>query len=80
MYLTGGAFLIFLNLFFRMDDILFGSSESEDVSSEEEVPSMQDIPDNLTYRWPKNIVEIGEASVPDEPSNRKIREFIFWEY
>jgi len=56
-----------------MDDILFGSSESEDVSSEEEVPSMQDIPDNLTYRWPKNIVEIGEASVPDEPSNRKIQ-------
>ena len=65
-----------LYFIFRMDDILFGSSESEDVSSEEEVPPMFDFPDNVTYRWPKNIVEIGEASVPDEPSNRKIREFI----
>ncbi|KAE9550144.1 hypothetical protein FO519_006631 [Halicephalobus sp. NKZ332] len=63
----------FYALYYRMDDVLLGSSESEDVSSEEEVPSMLDIPDNLTYRWPKNIVEIGEASIPEELSNRKIQ-------
>uniref|UniRef100_A0AC34R1H5 Uncharacterized protein n=1 Tax=Panagrolaimus sp. JU765 TaxID=591449 RepID=A0AC34R1H5_9BILA len=56
-----------------MDDIFHESDDSDNISSDEEIPSIEDIPDTITYRWPKNIIEITETETLEEGGPKKLQ-------
>lgn len=58
-----------------MDDILYGSDDSDSISSDDEIPSIDDIPDTITYRWPKNILEVIEPESLETSGLKKLRKF-----